>query len=272
MGNAQAVIQNETQLPRTDLSGRQPGLIYTEQLSACPNSSIQMLGKNDVQKLAIFFRPRCKRWDCPHCCFVNKSLWTMRMHHATSELITNGQSLSMVTITAHEKHQKNRAIQKFPDQWNKLQNRWRRRCTGKPYYALFPEVGDGNHFHCHFITNEPLCERFWKDHARASGMGFMADGGDANIPPKAAAGYASKYLTKSFQFQWPKGFRRVRTSQNFPKLPPLEKEPGWAFMVIPPTLSVSACKEQLEACGYSVKLAGHKQAWTLIETGELTDI
>jgi len=270
MGNSHDVIQNEMVNQHAVPVQPQAGLIYIEQLSVCPNSTIQMLGKNDVQKLAVLFRPRCKRWDCPHCCFVNKSLWTMRMHHATSELIQNGQSLSMVTITAHEKHQKNRAIQKFPDQWNKLQNRWRRRCAGRPYYALFPEVGHGDHFHCHFITNEPLTERFWKDNARASGMGFMADGGDANIPPQAAAGYASKYLTKSFQFQWPKGFRRVRTSQNFPKLPTLQRHPDWFFSVLAGADSLQAVRDKLQAQGYRVALSSHKAAWALIETGELT--
>lgn len=240
------------------------GLIYIEQLSACPNSTICMLGKNEKGKAAVIFRPRCKLWSCPTCAHINKALWTMRTFKATEELIAAGLNLSMVTITAHENHTKDRAVVLFPDQWNKLQNRWRRRCIGQPYYAMFPEVGAEGHFHCHFLTDQWLTERFWKDHARRSGMGFEADEGDHNIPPAKAAGYSSKYLTKSFEFEWPKGFRRVRTSQNWPKLPPLEPDPNWTFAVLDRMVSLASVSSELRASGYRVALADHKTAWSVV--------
>ena len=45
----------------------------------------------------------------------------------------------------------------------------------------------------------------------------------------AAAAYVTKYLAKSLEFtRWPKGFRRVRTSRNWPTLDALPL-PGWEY-------------------------------------------
>lgn len=244
---------------------RSDGLILLEQVSACVKSPPFLLGKNDAAKVAVIFRPRCKSWDCPECAKVNKNLWVMRTFHAAQVLAEKEIELSMVTITGHEKHSLDYAIACYPDQWNKLQNRWRRE-VGKPYYAMFPEIApDTGHFHVHMLTDKWATERFWKDNARWSGMGYQADEGDHNIPPKRAAFYSAKYLGKQLYSKWVKGFRRVRTSQNWPKLPALEADPNWTFIPIARLESLGDVREGLQASGYRVALADHKSAWTIVD-------
>lgn len=242
------------------------GLIYIEQLFACPKITPFLVGKNEVAKVAVLFRPRCKSWDCEACAKVNKNLWVMRTFHAATILVEQGLELSMVTITGHEKHSLKYAVACYPSQWNKLQCRWRRE-VGKPYYAMFPEIApDTGHFHVHMLTDKWATERFWKDNARWSGMGYMADEGDHNIPPNKAAFYSSKYLGKQLQCQWTKGFRRVRTSQNWPKLPLLPKDANWIFTPIPGRSSLHDEIRLLETSGYRVALADHKSAWSVVNS------
>lgn len=241
------------------------GLLYIEQVSACVKNPPHLIGKNDVAKVAVIFKPRCKSWDCPECAKLNKNLWVMRTFYGAEQIISQGLQLSMVTITAHEKHSLEYAVACYPDQWNKLQNRWRRK-VGRPYYAMFPEMGDDNdHFHCHILTDKWADERFWKDNARQSGMGYMADEGDYNIPPKKAAFYGSKYLGKQLGTQWEKGFRRVRTSQNWPKLPPLPRDENWQFSPLDTHTPLSHIVEQFNDLGYRVAIADGRSAWTVVD-------
>jgi hypothetical protein len=241
------------------------GLIYIEQLSACVKNPPHLIGKNDTAKVAVIFKPRCKSWYCPGCAKLNKNLWVMRTYKAAEELIGQGIALSMVTITGHEKHSLEYAVACYPNQWNKLQNRWRRK-VGNPYYAMFPEIApETGHFHVHMLTDKWADERFWKDNARRSGMGYMADEGDHNIPPKKAAFYASKYLGKQLGTQWEKGFRRVRTSQNWPKLPPLPRDENWQFSPLDTHTPLSHIVEQLNDLGYRVALADGRSAWTIVD-------
>jgi len=244
---------------------RSDGLIYIEQVSACVKNPPFLIGKNEVAKVAVLFRPRCKSWDCPTCAIINKNLWVLRTYRALEILTADGTQFSMVTITGHEKHSLGHAIACYPDQWNKLQSRWRRE-VGKPTYAMFPEMGDDNdHFHAHILTDKWATERWWKDNARESGMGYMADEGDYNIPPEKAAGYASKYLGKQLGTKWEKGFRRVRTSQNWPKVPQLSKDENWTFELLPRMVSLADAAETLRENGYRVALADHKSAWTIVD-------
>jgi len=236
----------------------------------CRNTPF-LIGRNESQRLAVCFRPRCKLWSCPHCAKINADLWTMRAVFGAAQLQEMGDTIDMVTVTAHERHSVSRAIACLPSQWNKLRNRWQRE-VAKPQYMLTAEVGAKGHFHIHFITNASPGTRFWKDAGRASGFGFMNKESEKSIHPERAGFYISKYLTKAIQENsHAKGYHRVRASHGWPKLPPLPTNDQWAFAKMADDTSLVAQIIRLRASGYRVAVAGPRSAWDLIETGELTN-
>jgi len=181
-----------------------------------------------------------------------------------------GHELRLVTITAHERHSVRRAVEVLPSGWNKLRNRWQR-ATTKPQYILIPEVGKRGHFHLHFITTGGMGTRWWKDNARSSGFGYSNDESEGNLSASKSGFYVGKYLAKQLHNNiWKKGFHRVRTSQNWPKIPPLPRDENWQFEVIPKTESINVVCLALSQGGYTYRFADHRSAWSLIETGDLT--
>lgn len=252
--------------PLPPRSGASPQEEYVAAFG-CKNVPM-MVGRNDKLKASVFFRPRCKMWSCETCARINADLWTMRATMGAQQFINAGIEMVLVTVTAHEKHTVSRAVEKLPDQWNKLRNRWQR-ATSKPQYILVPEVGEKGHFHLHLITNGALGKTWWKKNARSSGLGYMADESERNISASKTGFYVGKYLAKQLHNnQWKKGFHRVRTSQNWPQLDKLPQHPDWSFTTIQRGESVHDTMELLSRNGFSIRLADQRSAWSLIETGE----
>lgn len=229
-----------------------------------------MTALNEQLMLAVIFRPRCKLWSCESCAVVNQQNWTNRAVHGAHVLQNQGYEIDMVTVTAHEKHDVQRAVNKLPDQWNKLRNRWQR-TVDKPQYMLTSEVGGEGHFHLHMITTGSISERWWKDNARKSGFGFMAKESESRIEAWKAGFYISKYLSKGMDSHtWEKGFHRVRTSRFWPKMDRLEHELSFTFKPLGKLDTVQRTFHTLAAQGYSVALADEKDSWHVLKTGELT--
>jgi len=247
------------------------GLTYLEQVAAPTCKNVPMLvGKNEVKLSAVLFRPRCKMWNCETCARINADLWTMRAVGGAQVLKDAGHELVLVTVTAHERHPVKSAVQKLPDQWNKLRNRWQR-ASEKPQYMLTGEVGKRGHFHIHFITTGGMGTRWWKDNARASGFGYSNDESEGNLSASKSGFYIGKYLAKQLNNNiWAKGLHRVRTSQGWPKLPLLPRDENWQFEVLAKGHSMVQLLCELADSGYRVRMADHKSAWSLIETGDLT--
>lgn len=247
------------------------GLTQYEQVAEfCQNSTVTMLGKHHVKRLAVIFKPRCKRWQCEYCAKANRAKWVLRGIHGTKELMARGESLSFITITSHEKLSPGRTIEVLPNAWNKLRNHWQR-TMDDIQYILTPHQHRDGRVHIHFITNRGVYERWWKEKARSSGLGYMAkDSGQVESPEHAGA-YLMKYISKQLEtYDWKKGFRRVRTSQKWPQLPPLARDQNWSFSVLAANTSLDEKARALSQDGYRVALADNRSAWTLIETGELT--
>ena len=113
----------------------------------------------------------------------------------------------------------------LPKLWNNLRTvvqRWYAKKTAnkafKWVYMAFVEAQPKKRKmpHFHIITNVPAPYRI-KDFAVHNGFGYMAV--EDEITSKQAAYYVSKYVSKGDP-NMPKKFRRVRTSQNWAKLPP----------------------------------------------------
>jgi hypothetical protein len=108
------------------------------------------------------------------------------------------------------------AYEVLPRLWDTLRKQIQRR-EGKFSYIAFVEGQPkrSNMPHFHVITNVKPWKRV-KDIAMYAGFGYQATADEVNGPK--AASYVAKYATKQNPAT-PKGFRRVRTSQDIKPLP-----------------------------------------------------
>lgn len=236
----------------------------------CENG-MMMTAVNEGLACAVIFKMRCKRWSCPECAKINQDMWCLRAVAGAHELMQAGHELYLVTVTAHELHDVKRAVECLPSQWNKLRLRWRRE-VGKAEYILVPEVGIDGHFHIHLISDSPVGTRWWKDNARSCGFGYMNDESDDTINAAKTGFYVSKYLTKQIRgIETKKGFHRVRTSQGWPKLPPLPPVDNTYFFPHSAGQGIARVLSILSSQGYSVALADSRASWDILKTGLLTE-
>ena len=223
-----------------------------------------MLAINNRERVAIVFRPRCKMWKCPYCAQQNKRLWTMRAYYGAEFLQAEHEPLRFITLTSHEKLSARQSWTIWPKAWAKLYMR-AKRIQSSASYMLVPEQHRDGRLHVHFLGTWEMSERWWKDNARECGLGYMAE---AEQPRSIAhaAWYIGKYVSKQLDTnQWPKGFRRVRPSHNWPKMPSAERPKGWHFHVLGGDDVLQHYVKILEGgMHYQLWWADHRQAWSII--------
>lgn len=211
-------------------NGAQPDSREAEEGCSSP-LKINVIGINRDQKKAIIFNPRCKKWDCPYCAQLNAESWTYKGFRGASLLTMEGQNLRFVTLTSRPYATPNQSIHYFSENWPKLSRRAAYHTKQQEIdwsYFMIPEQHKTGVLHAHLIAVTPLTTKWWKDNAYKTGFGYMADSKPIG-EPALVVGYITKYLSKSIQYnRWPKGFRRVRTSRNWP-MPPPEIMPGWEW-------------------------------------------
>lgn len=248
------------------------GLTYLEKVAKkMTRCGMFMTAVNEQFRVGVIFKTRCKCWSCEYCAPINADMWCLRATYGANQLIESGETLALVTVTAHERHRVGHAVECLPSQWNKLRNHWQRKVE-KPQYILIPEVGKRGHFHIHFITTGLVGKRWWKDNARRSGFGYSNDESDPLLNANRAGFYVGKYLAKQLrENEWKKGFHRVRTSQKWPKLPALSPDLDASFHPAHQGQTVRVIRARLEAQGYSVALADEKASWHVLKTGQLTE-
>jgi len=202
------------------------GLTFIEQLHAlslqlCPNPKVPYL-TGIKGEYAYQFRGSCDMWSCPVCGAKNGRKWLARLlnhmnHHSKRD------RWYFCTITAHEKWRGIVASRKNIQQgWKKLYNRMRRR-YGISEYAKVWEFHEDGSFHLHFLIGRKIGKRWLKNNARECGMGYIVDSSRSKNPGQCA-GYAAKYLLKSFENsdKYLKGMRRIECSRNWTKLPEIQ--------------------------------------------------
>lgn len=232
---------------------------------------MMMTAINERIGVGVIFKTRCKMWSCPDCAKINADMWCLRATWGAQQFIEHGQNIALVTVTAHERHTLSRAVEKLPHQWNKLRNHWQR-SGEKPSYLMIPEVGKRGHFHIHLLTTGLRGTRWWKDTARSCGFGWSNDESDPVCTSARVGYYAGKYLAKQLNNNiWKKGFHRVRTSLDWPKLPGLPAIEDCHFHPFQKEDSISVRRHVLEAQGLCVALADEKASWHVLKTGELTE-
>lgn len=224
-------------------------------------------GVNHEKRQAVFFQPRCKLWSCPYCAQVNRALWTARAYHGASVLAAEAEdqktTISFLTLTSNRKLGPEASMLIFQAAWTKLRHR-ARRSTPQGQYLIIPEQHKDGRLHAHAVETFNLGTRFWKDNSAEVGLGYMAEEEEAHTPGGAAY-YVAKYLAKSLGSQeWPKGWRRVRTSQMWPKLPEMPKADGWEWWRVPAEEALSVVAGGLEREGYEVVFLDHVEAWRYV--------
>lgn len=198
----------------------------------------------------------CNDWNCPRCGQQRAREEYGRIVSGAREVAKRAQ-LYLLTITCRGRELSVQDAERGYIGWtNRLLTRLRtqtKRAGGQWYYASVTERQAREHPHSHFITTycppdavplkkgEPkyfqtLSAWFPAKHATLQssslelacaecGLGCQYDISRLESV-EAGSRYAAKYLFKEsiFQTRWPKGWRRVRYSQNWPKLPEIKGE------------------------------------------------
>lgn len=240
-----------------------------EQVAAneCKNSKSPLqLGTNHDAKKAVLYHPRCGLWSCPVCAQINQMLWTWRAAIGGREMAEKYGYCSFLTLTSHEKLDADASTDVWPDAWDKLRKR-AGRAAGKVEYFAVPERHRTGRLHVHAIvaTAEKLPKRWWKNAARACGMGYQADLQEV-IHEGGVGGYVGKYLAKTLHVSnWPRGFHRVRTSRGWPKLPPLPPPEGWNFQTLGRSDYSTNWIDKFRDAGWEILYGGSNAAWEYIK-------
>ena len=210
-------MTSKTKKPR-----RKRGSKKIKEYTSCPNMGTPMLiGDFKAQNNRCIIKARCKLWNCPYCAEINKSEHFNRIATGIQKLIDRGVVFSFVTITCHEKWRGyNASIKNWRGSRDKLLARFRRRYAqdtdGTSHYVYIPEYHTDGTLHIHGIFAGNFKTKWWKDNARACGLGFMAKA-ERLTTALQAINYVIKYVTKQVGTAQPsKGFRRINYSKSFP--------------------------------------------------------
>lgn len=197
----------------------------------------------------------CNHWDCKRCGQIRAKEEYARIVHGIHELSLIHSTLYFQTITCRGREISSKSADAGYLEWtNKLLDAYRARVKkhgGHWCYVQVTERQKRGHPHSHFLTTfEPgdlrkgVVEKWhkvggipvveekivlrseWLQRAVSrSGLGEQYD--ISIVRNEAAASrYVAKYMFKATNFttKWPDGWRRVRYSQNFPKLPEIKTD------------------------------------------------
>lgn len=210
----------------------------TKREHSCPVSVC--FNKDGVAKLLY-----CGQWSCKECRKRLANKWALRVYfhiqQAHSEEAfengTNNGDFFFITFTLRGYIRTAQAgFAVLPKLWNTFRMRMQRHYKGFDYIAFVegqPKRSKIPHFH--IISSRPLplkpgkkgqiTKRSIHDFAMSIGFGHQAD--MQAVGSKLAAHYVAKYATKQSD-ETPKGFRRVRASRKWLKLP---KDPDKILIV-----------------------------------------
>lgn len=252
--------------------GAADGLIYIEHFTAgtekdgCTARNRPWLAaRNDSSKSLVLFRPSCKTWGCLSCGLVNRNRWIATAISGVEQLKAADRQVDFLTLTSHEKLRGDASWRVFPPAWDKLGKRYRRAVPDGSLaaYMAVPERHADGSLHTHAIITGGLPRRWWKDNARACGLGFMAD--VQEVADLGVGGYVGKYLGKTLGEEWPRNKRRVNTSRTWPRLPPPEPPAGWVFEKVPTDKQLSIYALEADWGGFDVYKASAETAWQWLD-------
>lgn len=201
----------------------------------------------------------CNDWTCGRCGLKRAKAEYGRMVEGARRLHAEGNTLHFLTLTcrgadmplstAERDYMKwtNRILSTMRADWKKRGGVWA--------YVQVTERQKRQHPHSHMITtfrpkdaatarkgdilahgqparHDCLNSAWLVKACQRAGLGRMTDISEISSPV-AVAVYVAKYLFKdAMQTEWPKGWKRIRYSQSWPKLP--EHKHSIAFPVMRP--------------------------------------
>lgn len=198
----------------------------------CKNSKKLLYGTHKTDKKVLICDVDCGTWECEQCADKMRRMHQLRIIEACG--ITLGGQWCFLTITSHESMRGYDATRKnLTEGLRKLFERLRRKNKTKHYVLIHEYHKDGVSLHVHMLYNAIVDERWLKDNCRACGMGYQVKAIKLK-EPKSAGKYVTKYLSKSIAQGnlFPKRFKRVRYSVNFPKFEFEEKESDYIWSSI----------------------------------------
>jgi len=210
----------------------------------------------------------CNHWDCPRCGQTRAREEYGRIVSGIRALATEGPIYFVTTTCRGKELTPDEADTNYLKWCNRLFSSWRARSKAKGIkwcYVAVTERQKRGHPHSHILTTadpgdlylghvfkertetmyipalsrELALRSDWLQGAVIkSGLGPQYDISIASSI-EGTSRYVAKYLFKQTIFEdcWPKGWKRVRYSQNFPKLPEVEtdsfvllSETDWAWL------------------------------------------
>ncbi len=208
-----------------------------------------------LQKTWVVTQGNCHHWDCPRCGIGRARQEYGRIIEGCRLLASEGK-LWFITITCRGKELSVEDAEKGYLGWtNRFLDACRaqsKRKGGKWVYVQVTERQKRAHPHSHILTSyhppDLYLGHVWKFNFQAvgggqserqialrsdwlqgqvvkSGLGEQYDISSVNSA-EGASRYVAKYMFKDSMFDthWPKGWKRVRYSQSFPKLPERETD------------------------------------------------
>lgn len=196
---------------------------------------------------AIAVRGSCNSWNCPRCSQIRARREYARVVNGIDQILELHNELFFMTFTALGGDMTPEvALQNYGKWTNKFMTAYRTRAKRENhdvFYFAVTELQSRGHPHTHMLTTyapEPLYTRYTHSYAITDGKRertIVATLGNVWIEqrllsagfgeqydiqqvvnPKGLARYIAKYLFKNHYQTFPKGWRRIRYSQNFPAL------------------------------------------------------
>lgn len=227
-----------------------------KQTETCPNHAPYIFYVDNTKRGRLV-QGCCNNWRCPRCGYIRARTEYGRIVAGARELGEAGRALYFWTITCRGREVSLSEAETNYKAWtNHLLTRLRDKCKTAEGYWCYVQVTERQkrqHPHSHFISSycpddavnyqagetlpngrKAKHDLLWSPYFRQknidAGLGAECDI-SAIKNPVAVAVYVSKYLFKdAVNTEWPSDWRRVRYSQNWPKVE--HKKPEIAFPVI----------------------------------------
>lgn len=254
-------IDNAKSSSLDQLSTTQTELCFPALFSSktCTRNAPFFAFKNSVGNWGIV-QGCCNSWTCPRCGQIRAREEYGRIVEGCRTIADN-HALYFITLTCKGKDMPLREAEEHYGKWtNRVLTALRTRGKREDqawYYVQVTERQKRAHPHSHLLTTFTAPDLYlghvfkWAHNAQGrryserqialrsdwledivTGAGLGREYDISRVATvEGAARYVAKYLFKPtiFSTEWPKGWKRVRYSQSFPKLPPRQ---GEAFILL----------------------------------------
>ena len=222
----------------------------------CPNNAPFICYKNSVGMWNLV-QASCNSWTCPRCGLLRAKEEYGRMVAGAKQLGDEGHALYFHTFTCRGKELSKQDADDGYLLWtNRLLSTLRADATKRGEHWCYVQVTERQkrgHAHSHCIstycpkdaipyakdetlpngrkaTHDCLWSEYFREKNVSAGLGVECDLSEIRNPV-AVAVYAAKYLFKEAQItEFQKGWRRIRYSRNFPKMPALTGKEAFAVV------------------------------------------